>query len=196
MPVTSPRTVAERDMSSGLDPVAGQGPIVEGFDQTAAGFTGVVGLPDIAHCCDLARQVLEGEGVTGGQLDLILVDPDDMAELNETHMGHEGPTDVLSFPMDADEMELSFGADFEQTSGAASDQPPLHLGDVVICPAVAERQAPEHCGTIEAELSLLIIHGVLHILGHDHAEPEETAIMQARERDHLARRGFGHPVPG
>ncbi|MEL6986005.1 MAG: rRNA maturation RNase YbeY, partial [Actinomycetota bacterium] len=67
--------------------------------------------------------------------------------------------------------------------------------DIVICPEVARRQAPEHCGSIEAELALLVIHGVLHILGHDHAEPEETAVMQARERHHLGLLGHRHPGP-
>ncbi|MGH1490071.1 MAG: rRNA maturation RNase YbeY [Acidimicrobiales bacterium] len=177
----------------------GQGPTVEGFDQTEAGFAGtgfagVAAVADIESCCALAQRVLIAEGVTSGQLDLILVDAADMAELNEMHMGHEGPTDVLSFPMDADEIALMMGDQI------AADQPPghgppLHLGDVVLCPSVAERQAPDHCGSIEAELSLLIIHGVLHILGHDHAEPEETMLMQARERLHLAECGFDHPVP-
>jgi probable rRNA maturation factor len=59
---------------------------------------------------------------------------------------------------------------------------PLLLGDVVVCPSVAERQAPEHAGGYDDELALLVVHGVLHVLGHDHAEPEETAVMQARER--------------
>lgn len=203
-PATSPQTVVRRDMSSGPGTTAGHGLNVEGFDQTGSGFGGASGLATLDDCCALARQVLEAEGVSAGQLDLIVVDPEDMAELNETHMGHEGPTDVLSFPMDADEVAL-MAQDrpdgVEGGTGGVEDgtvgfdgQPPLHLGDVVLCPAVAERQAPDHCGTVEAELSLLIIHGVLHILGHDHAEPEETTVMQARERHHLANLGFAHPV--
>ena len=60
------------------------------------------------------------------------------------------------------------------------------LGDVVICPTVARRNAPEHAGTYEDELALLVVHGVLHVLGMDHAEPDETAAMQARERELLA----------
>ena len=99
------------------------------------------------------------------------------------HMGHEGPTDVLSFPMDSEDDVLDM-----------VDDMPLHLGDIVICPDVAAQQAPEHCGTVDAELSLLIIHGVLHILGHDHVELEETAVMQDRERHHLLSLGIAHPV--
>lgn len=184
---TNPKVDDNPDMSDGLDSQAGQGPTVVGFDQTRDGFVGVAELADLDHCCELASRVLAQEGVTTGQLDLIMVDPLDMAELNQTHMGHQGPTDVLSFPMDADEVAM--------LAGLGEDQPPIHLGDVVLCPSVAVRQAPDHCGTVAAELSLLIIHGVLHILGHDHAEPEETEVMQARERHHLANCGFDHPVP-
>jgi probable rRNA maturation factor len=61
------------------------------------------------------------------------------------------------------------------------------LGDVVVCPLVAERQAPEHAGTFDDELALLVVHGVLHLLNYDHAEPEETARMQGRERELLAK---------
>ena len=64
---------------------------------------------------------------------------------------------------------------------------PLLLGDVVVCPAVAQRQAPSHAGSYDDELAVLVVHGVLHVLGHDHAEPGETAVMQARERELLDR---------
>jgi probable rRNA maturation factor len=61
------------------------------------------------------------------------------------------------------------------------------LGDVVVCPAVAARQAPEHAGTTDAELALLVVHGVLHLLNYDHAEDDEAAVMQRRERELLDR---------
>jgi probable rRNA maturation factor len=77
---------------------------------------------------------------------------------------------VLSFPID----------------GPGTD-PDALVGDVVVCPAVARRNAPTHAGTYEAELDLLVVHGVLHVLGHDHADPEEEAAMRARERFHLAK---------
>ena len=66
---------------------------------------------------------------------------------------------------------------------------PLLLGDVLVCPTVAARNAPTHAGTYEDELALLVVHGVLHILGMDHADDAEAAAMQAREREHLARHG-------
>jgi rRNA maturation RNase YbeY len=74
------------------------------------------------------------------------------------------------------------------------DSVPIHLGDVMVCPQVAARQAPDHTGSLPAELSLLVIHGVLHVLGHNHAEPAETARMRGRERRYLARLGYRHPV--
>lgn len=155
-------------------------PVVTGDDRT------VSGVAELGDLVELARTTLIGEGVTTGVLDLVAVDAEEMAALNLEHMGHEGPTDVLSFPLDADDMLSGLTAD----DGTG---PPVHLGDIVICAEVARAQAPEHCGSEEAELALLVIHGVLHILGHDHAEPDEAAAMQARERHHLASLGHGHP---
>jgi probable rRNA maturation factor len=119
----------------------------------------------------LARAVLAAEGVSG-ELNLLFVDEADMARLNEAHMGHEGPTDVLSFPIDG-----------------AEAGPDGFVGDVVVCPAVARRNAPDHAGTYDDEVALLIVHGVLHLLGHDHAADDEAAVMRAREAFHLERFG-------
>lgn len=138
------------------------------------------GAGDIDRWVSVARSTLQGEAVQAGRLDVIFVDDEAMAGLNRKHMGGDGPTDVLAFPLD--------GPD----SQAAT---PIHLGDVVVCPAVARRQAPEHCGSFDAEMVLLVVHGVLHVLGYDHARPDETAAMQARERWHLDRHGLTHPVP-
>ncbi len=135
-----------------------------------------------SQICDIVLDTLEGEGVQFGHIDVTLIDAEEMAALNVEHMGHVGPTDVLSFPMDADEPDVDPG-----------DGPVRHLGDIVICPSVATTQAPDHAGSVDAEFTLLTIHGVLHILGHDHAEPDETAVMVARERHHLARYGLDHP---
>lgn len=106
-----------------------------------------------------------------GELTLTFVDRDDIAELNVEHMGKEGPTDVLAFPMDDDPI----------------DGVPTLLGDVVISPAVAAQQFAEHAGNIDDELALLVVHGILHVLGHDHAEPDESAAMRASELDLLER---------
>jgi probable rRNA maturation factor len=109
----------------------------------------------------LAREVLEGEGEPGCELSLSFVESDEMAELHERYMGEPGPTDVLSFRMDEEPME----------EGARL------LGDVVICPEYAAANNPD----IDTELRLLVVHGILHLLGHDHEEPDEKAVMWARQ---------------
>jgi probable rRNA maturation factor len=125
---------------------------------------------DVDRWQRLALDVLVDSGAAG-ELTLSFVDLDDIAELNAEHMGASGPTDVLSFPMDDEPLE-----------GV-----PTLLGDVVISPAVAGRQYADHAGTIDDELALLVVHGILHVLGHDHAEPDETAVMRARELELLER---------
>ena len=101
-----------------------------------------------------------------GELTLTFVDTDEIAALNAEYMGKQGPTDVLSFPLDV-----------------LGDAPPegLLLGDVVVCPAVAAQQYAEHAGTLDDELALLVVHGVLHVLGHDHTETDEAEQMRALE---------------
>ncbi|MEM9131725.1 MAG: rRNA maturation RNase YbeY [Actinomycetota bacterium] len=177
--------------------------VVEGHDETASdGADGEPGDPsghlhrDLDRWCEVARTTLAGEGITTGRLDLIMVGRDQMAELNLEHMGHEGPTDVLAFPLDGPEAAADGGtADLVDPATVVGD-PARHLGDVIVCPEVAVAQAPEHAGSVDAELTLLVVHGVLHVLGHDHAEPGETAAMRARERAHLDRYGFAHPEAG
>lgn len=133
---------------------------------------------DVARWQRLALDVLTREGATG-ELTLTFADRGDLAELNEEHMGKQGATDVLSFPMDD-----------EPVAGV-----PTLLGDVVISPAVAVEQCTGHAGTIDDELALLVVHGILHVLGHDHAEPEETAVMQQRELEHLRAFHWHGEVP-
>ncbi len=142
------------------------------------------GLPaggfDAERWGELARRSLVHEGVEGdAELSLTFVDADRMAELHTTHLGGEGPTDVLAFPLDADDDALA---------------PVRLLGDVVVCPEVAARQAEDRGIAVDDEIALLVVHGVLHVLGHRHAEPAETARMQARERDLLDR--FHRADPG
>jgi probable rRNA maturation factor len=128
----------------------------------------------------LAAAVMRDEDERG-ELTLTFVDRDEIAELNREHMGVVGPTDVLSFPLDA------------------VDQPivgePVLLGDVVVCPAVAKASAPDHAGTLDDELALLVVHGCLHVVGYDHSEPEETAVMRAREMELLVAHHWGGPAP-
>lgn len=141
---------------------------------------------DLMRWQSLAEGVLAAEGIRGGtEMSVIFVGEADIAELNESFLGVPGPTDVLSFPIDAADLDLSpIGSGATRGPDRAPLDPsdlPMLLGDVVICPKVAARQAPTHAGTLDDELALLIVHGVLHILGHDHAEPAETTAMRARE---------------
>jgi probable rRNA maturation factor len=145
---------------------------------------------DVVRWEALARAVLGAEGVRGDvELAVLFVDEPTIAELNGRFMDQTGPTDVLAFPIDDDDVLVGRSPD-GSTSGpdrGPAAEVPLLLGDVVICPAVAARNAPSHAGTYEDELALLLVHGILHVLGHDHADAEETARMQARERDLLAQ---------
>ncbi len=119
----------------------------------------------------LAKNVLVAEGIGQGcELNLTFVDIDEMASLNVEHMEGTGPTDVLSFPLD-DSADVVF-----------ADQPRL-LGDVLICPEVVAKQAPDNP---DEEMALMVVHGVLHILGMDHQEPDEEREMKAAEQRHLA----------
>ena len=116
----------------------------------------------------LSRHLLQEMGVDPlAELSVLLVDTAAMTKLHERWMGESGPTDVLAFPMD----ELERG-------GTDDDDPqPALLGDVVLCPEVAARQAVTAGHSMEDELHLLCTHGVLHLLGYDHAEPAEEREM-------------------
>lgn len=145
---------------------------------------------DLAGLSELARLSLADEGVRGlAELSLFFVTESAIAELNEQFLGHVGPTDVLSFPID-DEPPVS--GRVPDSGGTGPGEPPEEempqlVGDIVICPAVAARNAPEHERTYEDELALLVVHGVLHLLGWDHEVDAEAEKMEARERELLAR---------
>jgi probable rRNA maturation factor len=147
----------------------------------------------------LAEAVLAEEGVRGDtEVSLLFVDEDAIADLNSRFLGHEGPTDVLAFPIDDEPVESGRSPDSGGSGPGFSSEPeeaPSLLGDVVICPAVAERNAPDHAGTYEDELALLVVHGLLHILGMDHDDPEEAEAMEARERELLSRHHRGQAEP-
>ncbi len=109
-------------------------------------------------------------------LSMLLVDEAHMTNLHEKWMDEPGPTDVLSFPMD--ELRPHSMAGPNRSRGRDGDEAePVLLGDVVLCPQVAAVQARQHGQSTQAELELLTVHGVLHLLGYDHADPEEEAEM-------------------
>lgn len=110
------------------------------------------------------------------EISISFVDDDTIAELNETYRGKVGPTDVLSFECDGAQDEFFEGDD-------GSDV--YELGDVVIAVDVAERQTAEFGTTLEQEISILLIHSILHLCGYDHIEDDEAAVMEAREDEIL-----------
>jgi len=108
------------------------------------------------------------------ELAILLVDEAAMEQLHVQWMDEPGPTDVLSFPMD----ELRPGSDDEITPAGL-------LGDIVLCPQVAVAQAEEAGHSVLDELLLLTAHGMLHLLGFDHAEPDDEKEMFGIQRDIL-----------
>ncbi len=145
---------------------------------------------DTLRWIKLAEAVLAAEGVRGAtEVSLLFVDEAAIADLNSRFLGKEGPTDVLAFPIDEEPADSGRSPDSGGTgpgfSGEADEAPTL-LGDVVICPAVAYRNAPDHAGTYDEEIALLVVHGLLHLLGMDHDESDEAEAMEAKERELLA----------
>ena len=190
--------------------MTGAGLVVVATDERSAAAADRSGAGETEVWAALAEAALRAEGVTAGECNLVFVDPDEMARLNAEHMGEEGPTDVLSFPLD--------GADPDPVGTRL-------VGDVVVCPAYAARPgdpcpapAGDPAGAADAArpgdpginpdggldttpdaarpgdpadttadgLALLVVHGVLHLLGYDHAEAADAARMRARERELLA----------
>jgi probable rRNA maturation factor len=147
---------------------------------------------DIARFAELARNVLAAQGVKDDiEVSLLFVDEPTIAELRQRFLGQTGPTDVLAFPID-DEPEPGGRSPDEGGTGPGAGAPdeddmPVLLGDVVVCPAVAARNATDHGVTVEDEMALLVVHGLLHLLGMDHDLDEEAERMERRERELLAR---------
>lgn len=134
----------------------------------------------------LAEQELPGDA----ELSLLFVDEPAIAELNLRFLGKQGPTDVLAFPIDEEPAESGRSPDSGGTGPGMASEPeemPVLLGDIVICPAVAHGNAPEHAGDYDDELALLVVHGLLHLMGMDHEDDEEAEEMEAKERELLGR---------
>lgn len=131
---------------------------------------------DVRHLAELSRFVMDRMRVHPlAELCIKAVDEPTIAELNEQWMDKEGPTDVLAFPMD----ELRPGlVDEEPEEGV--------LGDLVLCPAIAVKQGETAGHGTLAEIELLTTHGILHLLGYDHAEPEEHREMFGLQDELLA----------
>ena len=115
-----------------------------------------------------AKKLLGAVGEDASTVSISLVDDATIRELNHVHRGKDRPTDVLSFPM------------YEPDEDHVGDE--RFIGDIVISIDTARRQAAEYDAPLQNEIYRLLIHGLLHLLGHDHMEPEERAQMEAEER--------------
>jgi probable rRNA maturation factor len=152
---------------------------------------------------ELGRFVLDAMSINPlAELSLVLLDPDAMAALHVQWMDLPGPTDVMAFPMDGDEIP---GERFDPTSPHGGQEGPgeAMLGDVVLCPVVAEEQAKAAGHSTEAELHLLCTHGILHLLGYDHGDPEQEKEMFDLQAElvrawsaHSGRGPIHPPLPG
>jgi probable rRNA maturation factor len=154
----------------------------------------------------LARLTMEAEGVEESEISILLVDTTVMTQLNHRYMGEDRPTDVLAFPIDgpspasgppggpagprgfageryADDLD----DELDDDEDVDDDDAPWLLGDVVLCPTYAAGQARRAGQSLEAELELLTVHGILHLCGFDHAEPEDEREMRARTEELLTR---------
>lgn len=130
---------------------------------------------DINRILEVATRTAESEGASG-EISITLVTPQRMAELNQQYMGKPDPTDVLSFPIDG----------MPPAGASDEDGPPWLIGEVVLCPDVAAEQAT---AGVEAELDLLVAHGVLHLLGYDHDTESGAERMRVREKSVTGRSG-------
>jgi probable rRNA maturation factor len=144
---------------------------------------------DVRELARLSRFVLEVMRVhPQAELCIKAVDEATMAELNAQWMEKDGPTDVLAFPMD------------ELRPGLVNEDPVEGvLGDLVLCPAIADKQGEEAGHGKDAEIELLTVHGILHLLGYDHAEPDDHRVMFGLQDDLLAQwrsRSASGSVPG
>jgi probable rRNA maturation factor len=153
----------------------------------------------------LARLVMDAEGVEESEVSLLLVNRTVMTDLNARYMGEDQPTDVLAFPIDgpspasgppggpvgprgfAGDRLAADEDDDELDPADEDDDAPWLLGDIVLCPAYAAEQAGRTGQSLEAELELLTVHGILHLCGFDHAEPDDQQAMQTRTDELLAR---------
>ena len=131
---------------------------------------------DIELLESATRAALEQQSAPDDDITIVLTDDDQMRELNLDYLGVDAPTDVLSFP--ASESDPETGA--------------RYLGDILISVHRAAQQAQAADHSLQAEVQLLVVHGTLHLLGHDHVEAEQKARMWAAQAEILKRLGLSH----
>jgi probable rRNA maturation factor len=130
------------------------------------------------------------------ELSLRIVDEEEGAELNQRYRGRPGPTNVLSFPFEAPEIPAPGESELLDDYAALAAELDGLLGDIVICAPVVAREAAEQHKALDAHWAHLVVHGVLHLLGHDHIDPAEAAHMEALETAILGGLGFPPPYEG
>ena len=144
---------------------------------------GVEGCPEAGWIQNIAEQVLIAQGVGSDvELGLVITSQERVQQLNRSYRGKDEPTDVLAFYMTdiAGETEAGIAPFVTPPDGVS------HLGEVIISCPQAIIQAKEHRHSVKKEIAILIIHGVLHLLGYDHEEPEQKRQMRAREKGILS----------
>ncbi|REK20654.1 MAG: rRNA maturation RNase YbeY [Actinobacteria bacterium] len=134
---------------------------------------------DLPGLRSLAELVLSEEGYpSDAEVTLLLVSDAEMSSYNARFLDRDGPTDVLAFPVE----DLRPGV----VPDVDTNGPPLLLGDIIIAPSYISRQAEEYGVSFEDEISLMVVHGLLHLLGYDHQSDDEAEEMENRERQILA----------
>ncbi len=129
----------------------------------------------------MAERILRDLGCHGRELSILLVDDEEITELNRRYLARDHPTNVLAFAM---------------AEGEDKDLHPYLLGDVVISTETAEREAQEKGSSLQEEMALLLVHGILHLLGYEHeGTSEEAATMYNKEREVLVRLGLSGSHP-
>ncbi|MCK0153244.1 rRNA maturation RNase YbeY [Alcanivorax sp. S6407] len=136
--------------------------------------------PDESQLSGWARHAAQVAGGVAGDITLRIVDEDEIRELNRDYRGKDKPTNVLSFP-------------FEMPEGLPADAMEPLLGDIIICDSVVRQEADEQHKPLQAHWAHMVTHGVLHLLGYDHIDDDDAAVMEALEIRALAEQGFDDP---
>lgn len=141
---------------------------------------GFAGCPETRWLESVAQKVLVSQGIeSAAELGLVIVGQEKIRQLNKDYLGEDEPTDVLSFAMLPEPLAKDVTPFVVPPDGVR------HLGEVIIAYHQAVIQAEEHQHSIKKEIAILIVHGVLHLLGYDHDEPEPEREMRAREAEIL-----------
>ncbi len=139
--------------------------------------------PDENHLCEWVRNASRAAGGVVGDITLRIVDESEIRELNRDYRDKDKPTNVLSFP-------------FEMPEGLPQDAIDPLLGDIIICDAVVRREADEQGKTLDAHWAHMVTHGVLHLLGYDHIDDDDAAVMENLEIQALGELGYSDPYAG